>query len=67
MVCVFAYYVINLNFLKNLKKLLQTKHIFAYYGLIAVIGFSSLNWKHYQNFKETSTSGYSHSTGRWHK
>ena len=67
MICTLANYVIELNFLKHLKKLLQTKHIFAYYGLIAVIGFSSLSWKHYQNFKETSTSGYSQSTGRWHK
>ena len=67
MICTLANYVIELNFLKHLKKLLQTKHIFAYYGLIAVIGFTSLNWKHYKDLKETNSPGYSHSNGRWHK
>lgn len=67
MIFTLANYVIELNFLKHLKKLLQTKHIFAYYGLIAVIGFTSLNWKHYKDFKETNSPGYSHSNGRWHK
>ena len=67
MISAVAFYLIELNFLKNLRKFLQIKKIFAYYGLIVVIGLTSLNWKHYKDFKETNSPGYSHSNGRWHK
>ena len=62
-----AFYLIELNFLKSLRKFLQIKKIFAYYGLIVVIGLTSLNWKHYKDFKETNSPDYGHSNGRWHK
>ena len=67
MISAVAFYLIELNFLKSLRKFLQIKKIFAYYGLIVVIGLTSLNWKHYKDFKETNSPSYGHSNGRWHK